>query len=419
MDAEIVSVGTELLLGQIVDTHASTMARLLAECGIPCHRRQTIGDNLERIVSALCDALSRADLVVTVGGLGPTADDLTRDAIAAALDDEMVYEPEVETKLREYFAARKAPWSDAIARQAHRPSSASLIENPNGTAPGLICEKDGKRVVALPGPKGEFGPMADGPVRRYLEGLHAGQVIHSRTLRICGMGESQVEAKVKHLMNGRNPTVAPYAHPGEVHLRVTAKAASREQADALIDPVHRQLAELLGDALYGIDDQTLEKVAVTLLVEANATVSVAESMTGGGLGERLTSVDGVSPAFPGGVIAYHVDAKEQLLRIDDKVLKAYGPVSREVAEQMALKARERLGTTYAISITGNAGPTSDVDGKPVGLVFVGVVGPTGCEVDEHLFRGQRQEIRRRGTQAALVALRRQLLSAAKRTSADG
>lgn len=409
MTAEVVSVGTELLLGQIVDTHAPTMARILADCGISCVRRQTVGDNFDRIVDGLKEALDRADLVVTVGGLGPTVDDLTRDAIAAALGDTLERVPEYEEWLRKMLAFRKIPWNETIGRQADRPTSGRFVENPNGSAPGLICEKGGKIVIALPGPKGEFNAMANGPVREYLETLQGGQVIHSRILRICGMGESQVEEAIRPLMDGANPTVAPYAHPGEVHLRITARGASREEADKLIDPVHDQIKTILGDALFGTDATTLEEAVVNLLRERKATVSVAESMTGGGLGERLTSVSGSSEVFVGGVIAYNARVKAGLLGVGEPMLSEFGPVSKEVAEAMALGARERLGTTYGVSITGNAGPTTDVDGKPVGLVFVAVAYPGGCDVEELRFRGGRAEVRTRGGQSALVALRNVLL----------
>lgn len=412
MTAEIVSVGTELLLGQIVDTHAATMARLLADCGITCNRRHTVGDNMDRIVSVLQEALGRADLVVTIGGLGPTVDDLTRDAIAKALGDDLVRIPDMEEKLRKLFSLRKLTWTQSIGRQADKPSSARFIDNPNGSAPGLICEKNGKVVVAMPGPKGEFNPMAAGPVREFLEKLQGGQVIHSRTLRICGMGESHVEELIRPLMDGENPTVAPYAHPGEVHLRVTARASTREEADRLIEPVHRQIAEILGNYLFGTDDTTLEQAVIDLLHQRGATVSVAESMTGGGLGERLTSVNGSSVAFVGGAITYKVDAKSEMLHVEETTLLKHGPVSSEVANEMACGIRDKLETTYGVSITGNAGPTSDVDGKPVGLVFVGIAGPEGCKVEEHQFRGERGDIRRRGSQAALVALRNELLDRA-------
>ncbi|HWA83080.1 MAG TPA: competence/damage-inducible protein A [Fimbriimonadaceae bacterium] len=410
MTAEVLSVGTELLLGQIVDTHAPTMARILADCGISCVRRETVGDNLERIVEALRGALGRADLVVTIGGLGPTVDDLTRDAIASALGDALERVPDYEERLRKMLAYRKIPWNETIARQADRPASGRFIDNPNGSAPGLICEKGGKTVIALPGPRGEFNPMADGPVRDYLERLRGGQVIHSRILRVCGMGESQVEEAIRPLMDGANPTVAPYAHPGEVHLRVTARAPSREEADRLIDPVHDQIGAILGDALFGVDATTLEEAVIGLLRERGEMVAVAESMTGGGLGQRLTNVAGSSAAFAGGVIAYSANAKVKLLGVDPEALRQFGPVSGEVAEAMALGIRERLATTYAVSVTGNAGPTADVDGKPVGLAFVGVAHPGGCESEELRFRGGRAEIRQRSAQSALVALRNVLLS---------
>ncbi len=410
MTAEVVSVGTELLLGQIVDTHAPTMARILADCGISCTRRQTVGDNMERLVESLREALARADIVVTIGGLGPTADDITRDAIAATLGDELTPDSKMEEKLRKFFALRKLVWSDSLLRQADKPASARFVDNPNGTAPGLICEKGGKVVVALPGPKGEFNPMAAGPVREFLSRLQGGQVIHSRILRICGMGESHVEQVIRDLMDSENPTIAPYAHPSEVHLRLTARAPSIEAADLLIEPVHRQIKERLGEAVFGIDETTLEEAVIDLLRRQSATVSVAESMTGGGLGERLTSVEGASAAFVGGAITYQVDAKGVLLKVREETLRQFGPVSKETASEMARSIREKLGTTYGVSVTGNAGPSSDVGRKPVGLVYVGVADEAGCEVDEHQFRGQREDIRRRATQVALVALRKKLLS---------
>src|SRR5580698_1243197 len=204
--AEIVSVGTELLLGQIIDTHAPAMARLLAACGIACQRRGTLGDNLERLTAGLKEALERVDIVITIGGLGPTADDLTRDAIAAALGDGLVKEPKVEEALRKFFAVRGVPFIESNAKQALRPESAILIDNPNGTAPGLLCQKNGKTVIALPGPAGEFNPMAQGPVKDFLSRASGGGVIHSRTLRVTGIGESTVEDQIRHLMTSDNPT---------------------------------------------------------------------------------------------------------------------------------------------------------------------------------------------------------------------
>lgn len=409
MNAEIVSVGTELLLGQIVDTHAPVMARILAECGISCVRRQTVGDNPERLVSGLKESLSRADLVVTIGGLGPTVDDLTRDCIAEALGDELIVDHEYEAQLKAFFAARNYPYSPSNSRQAQRPTSARTIENPNGTAPGLICEKDGKVVIALPGPKGEFDPMAYGPVRTYLETLGGEGVIHSRTLRIIGIGESNVEQQIRSLLDSPNPTVAPYAHTGEVHLRLTAKAATKEEGDRMLDPVEAAIRAILGDAVYGTNLTNLETAVINLLKGRGETVAVAESMTGGELGARLSSMPGSSAAFIGGAIVYTVAAKEAALGVDDHLLKTHGPVSEEVARALAVGARERFGSTYALSVTGNAGPTADVDGKEVGLTYIAIASPTKSFVTQQKYRGIREDIRRRATQQALALLRTWLL----------
>ncbi len=410
MTAEIVSVGTELLLGQIVDTHAPVMARILAECGIGCQRRSTVGDNRARLVAELKDALSRADVLVTIGGLGPTVDDLTRDAIAEAVGDELVTHEDILEALKAMFASRGIAWVESNGRQAQVPASGRTIDNPYGTAPGLWVGKDGKTVLALPGPKGEFNPMANGPVREILRGLSGeGTVIHSRTLRVIGIGESMVEDRVRDLMDGDDPSVAPYAHLGEVHLRLTARAASVEAADALIDPMEAKIRERLGDAVFGTDATTLEAAVLDRLHARGATLAVAESMTGGDLAARLTSVPGRSATFLGGVVSYTPRAKQALLGIAGEV--AMDPVSEEVARAMANAVRMRLGSTYGVGITGNAGPTSDQGGKPVGLTYVAVAGPEGTKCQESSWRGTREDIRRRATQQSLVMLREALRDA--------
>ncbi len=409
MTAEIVSVGTELLLGHIVDTHAPFMARIMAECGVTCLRRTTVGDNRHRIVGVLREALSRSDVVVTIGGLGPTLDDLTRDAIAEAIDEPLEKVEEVEEKLRKFFALRNIPWLDSIGRQAEKPRGAHLIENPNGTAPGLHCEKAGKVVLALPGPKGEFEPMARGPVKEILCHLEGDSVIHSRTLRIIGMGESGVEDKVRDLMEGTTPTVAPYAHLGEVHLRITARAPTAEAAERIIAPVEQEIRSRLGDTVFGTDSTNLEEAVVGLLLSRQETLALAESMTGGELGARITNAPGSSKVLAGGAITYQLSSKQRLLGVPGEDLSRHGPVSSETAAQMAEGARRVLESTWALSITGNAGPDVDVDKKPVGLVYIGLAGPSGTVVEEHRFRGVREDIRHRATQQALVMLRRALL----------
>lgn len=284
MTAEIVSVGTELLLGHVVDTHAPLMAQILAECGISCQRRTTVGDNRERLVSVLRESLDRCRVVITIGGLGPTLDDLTRDGIAEALGVPLEHVPEVEERLRRFFAQRNLRWTDSIARQAEKPEGSELIENRFGTAPGLLCRNGDRTVIALPGPKGEFVPMANGPVREILSRLGGSGVIHSRTLRIVGMGESHVEDMVRDLMDCEDPTVAPYAHTGEVHLRLTSRAPSVEEALHKVAPMEAEIRSRLGAAVFGVDSTDLESAVIALLVSRGETLAVAESMTGGELG---------------------------------------------------------------------------------------------------------------------------------------
>ena len=406
MTAEIVSVGTELLLGQIVDTHAPVMARILAECGIGCARRSTVGDNRQRLVDELKGALERADVLVTIGGLGPTVDDLTRDAIAEAVGDELVTHEELLAPLKAFFSSRGLGWVESNGRQAQVPTSGVPIDNPNGTAPGLHVSKGGKTVLALPGPKGEFNPMAEGPVREILRRLGGEGVIHSRTLRVVGIGESAAEERVRDLMDGDNPSVAPYAHLGEVHLRLTARASSVSEADAIIDPVAAEIRARLGDAVFGQDATTLEAAVLDALCARDRTLAVAESMTGGELAARLTGVSGMSSTFLGGVVAYTPRVKQMVLGVPAEALD--DPVSEEVARAMANGVRMRLGSTFGVGITGNAGPTADAGGKPVGLVYIAVAGPEGTTCAEGKYRGTREDVRRRATQQALVMLREAL-----------
>jgi nicotinamide-nucleotide amidase len=408
MTAEIVSVGTELLIGQIVDTHAATMARLLAECGITCRRRTTIGDNWDRLTSVLQESLGRADIVIAIGGLGPTMDDLTRDAIASVMGDKLIREPAMERELKDLFARRNIRMTDSILRQADRPESAKFIENKNGTAPGLICRKNDKIVIALPGPKSEFEAMAHGPVKQLLQ-TESGQVIHSVILRLAGIGESLVEEQLSDLMEGEDVTVAPYAQPNGVHLRITASAKTRDEALVKIDPIVQQIQGMLGQYIYATDSHSLEEAIIGLLTEKQATVSVAESMTGGELAAALSSGPGSGTVFPGGVTVYSIPAKKAFLGIHDEIIDEHGPVSPEVAEAMSVAVMSRLNTTFGIAVTGNAGPTSDLDGKPVGLVYIALAGPDGPKVREHRFNVDRSEIRKRTVHLALNWLRDEVM----------
>lgn len=402
--AEIVSVGTELLLGQIVDSDAAELGRVLAACGVDHRCRQTVGDNLPRLVDALRTALARADIVFTIGGLGPTQDDLTREGIAEALGRPLVVDEEIVGRLRARFEERGWPWVEAQTRQAMKPEGAHIIDNPNGTAPGLACRVDGKTVIAMPGPPAEFIPMLQGPVQKLLRAMAPVGVIHSRTLRVVGLGESLVEDRLRDLLESHTPSVATYAKPGEVHVRLTAKADSVEEAEAVIAPVRHEILERLGTLVYGEDDQTLEQAVVERLRALGHTVSLAESCTGGGLGARITSVPGSSEVFLGGVVAYTNRVKQNLLGVDAETLIDHGAVSAECAREMALGVLARLGSTWSLSITGIAGPGGGSAEKPVGLVYIGLAGQGGVEAVEHRFAGSREIIRQRSGQAALAML---------------
>lgn len=408
MTAEIVAIGTEILLGDIADTNSQRLGRLLARYGFDHHRRTTVGDNLERASSAIREALGRADVVFTIGGLGPTTDDLTREAIAEALNDQILHDIELEQRLREKLAARKRPWVSAAAKMADRPSCAIALDNPAGTAPGLLCTKNGKTVIALPGPKAEFQSVLDGSVQKWLEERSTGVLI-SRTVRIVGLVEASVQERLAHLFEGRNPAVAPYVKLGEVHVRVAAKAASEEEAAALIEPVVEEIKDLLGSYVYSDEDEPLEAVVLEMLRLRRQTLATAESCTGGVLAERITSIPGSSDAYVGGFVTYSNEMKARELGVARSDLNAYGAVSEPVARQMAEGARRVTGADFALAITGIAGPGGGTAEKPVGLVFIALSGPRGTEVREERFLGDREAIRARAAQVALVMIRAELM----------
>jgi len=413
--AEVVSIGTELLLGQIVDTDAPYLARQLCALGVSVYHRATVGDNLERAVATVKQAVARADLVFLIGGLGPTMDDLTRDVMAAVMDAPLARDAAIAEQLTAYFAQRGAALVESVLRQADVPAGARALPNANGTAPGLLLEKNNKIVVALPGPPNELIPLFEAEVFPFLRERAGGdrQVIRSRTLRIVGMGESLVEEKVRDLMQSANPTVAPYAKTGEVHLRVTAKAASEEEADALTRERADLLRAILGAVVYGEDENTLEEAVVRLLIEKNKTIATAESCTGGLLAGRITNVAGSSAVFHTGVVTYANESKVDLLKVPQALIASVGAVSSQVARAMAERVRELAGSDYGISITGIAGPGGGTPDKPVGLVYVGFADGETVTADKHLFGGLRADVRLRSTQAALNRLRLALLSNAE------
>lgn len=412
MTAEVVSIGTELLLGQIVDTDAAYLAQQLSALGIDVYHRATVGDNFERATATVRQALSRADLVILIGGLGPTMDDITREVIAAVCDAPLSRDTAIVQRLTDFFASRGYQMAESNLRQAEVPEGATPLPNPNGTAPGLLLEKNGKIIVALPGPPNELIPMWEASMFPFLREKTAGerQVIRSRTLRIIGMGESLLEETVRDLMQDRSPTVAPYAKVGEVHLRVTAKAATEVEADAVIAERAALLYERLGSVIYAEGETTLEEAVVKLLAERRRTVATAESCTGGMLSGRLTNVSGSSVVFTTGVVTYSNEAKIHLLKVPAALVGSFGAVSSEVARSMAERVRELAGTDYGVSITGIAGPGGGSAEKPVGLVYIGLADANGATTRKNLFHGSRADIRHRSTQVALDMLRQALLA---------
>ncbi|MBS1708227.1 MAG: competence/damage-inducible protein A [Armatimonadetes bacterium] len=415
MRAEIVSVGTEILLGQIVDTNAAELGQLFASLGIDHVHRQTVGDNLPRLTEALRLALSRADIVVTIGGLGPTEDDMTRDGVAAALESPLVVDEAVEVHLKDLFTRRGFAWTTSQLRQAQRPACAVPIDNPNGTAPGLLATSKGKTVVCLPGPRNEFVPMVYGPVSEALSNLSGGGSIVSRVLRIVGIGEAALEDRIRDLLTLEDVTVAPYAKVGEVHLRLTTRVAPGADPGAKIGPVADEIRARLGEAVYGEGETSLEARVLELLRGRGLKLATAESLTGGLVGGALTSVDGSSDVYLGGVVAYASSQKEALLGVPSSVLLApeHGPVSEAVAAAMAEGARARLGADVAVSTTGVAGSSPVRENgveKASGLVFVGVAGLGETVATRFQLGGNRETIRIRSVQFALASLYRRLMA---------
>ncbi len=409
-NAEIISVGTELLLGNILNTDAQFLSQELSALGIDVYYQTVVGDNPERLERAVELARTRADILITTGGLGPTCDDLTKQTLAKAFGKTLVFHEESARRIRDYFA--KNLYTDKMPennlQQALLPEGCTVLENHWGTAPGCIFEAEGVHVIMLPGPPAECRPMFEHGAAPYLRKL-SGETIRSRSLRIFGMGESAVEALLRDDMNSmENPTLAPYAKAGEVELRLTAKASSAEEADALMDPAESRLRTLLGDLIYGVDVPSLEAVAAAELKQKGLTLACAESCTGGLIAQRLTDLPGVSAVFKGGAVTYCNAAKEAVLGVPHGLLEDKGAVSEEVAVAMAQGARRVFGSDLAVSTTGVAGPDADDRGNPVGLVYVAVATAetTYCRVC-HLGQG-RERVRRAAAHHAFDLVRRYL-----------
>lgn len=398
MTAEIVSVGTELLLGATIDTNSAELGKLLALCGVDHLRRQTVGDNLERMVEALTLAASRSDIVFTIGGLGPTEDDLTRQAISSVSGCDLVYSAEIERRIRDLMNRRGREYLESQRNQCFHPKGADILQNSEGTAPGFWLEFDGTVFVALPGPPREFNPMLKEQVLPKLERLGL-EPIRIRVLKVTGLGESEVESAISPMLKSDSPTVATYAKTGEVHVRLAVRAS--EASSAVIADAENEIRNILGSSVYGADDETLESVVLEILRDSGGTLSTAESCTGGRIASRITSVAGSGDAYLGGVVSYAESAKVGVLGVPSDLIARFGVVSEECAAAMAHGAREKFGSDYALSVTGYAGPSGGTEVNPVGTVYIGLGTPSRVDVRRFWFGGSRSSVQDRTSQSAL------------------
>ena len=411
MIAEVISVGTELLLGNIVNTNAQFLAEKCALLGLSMYHQTVVGDNPERLSQCIRTALDRADIVIFTGGLGPTEDDLTKEVCAQVMGLPLKEDPHTRARIQEYFQnSIYKKITENNWKQAMVPEGARVLDNHNGTAPGLILEKDGKTAILLPGPPGELYPLFNQQVYPYLQELCPEKIL-SRMVKICGCGESMVEEQILDLIDTQtNPTIATYAKTGEVHLRVTAKAASTEAAEQMIKPVVKELKKRFGSKVYSVkEEETLEMAVVRLLKKHELTVTTAESCTGGLLAGRIVNVPGASQVFREGFITYSNKAKRKVLDVSKSTLKKYGAVSKETAREMAAGGAFAADADICIAITGLAGPDGGTEEKPVGLMYMACYMDGNVTVEKYQFKGNRNKIREQSVVKALDLLRRTVL----------
>ena len=376
--AEIIAVGTELLLGNIANTNAQELSEALAGLGINVFWHTVVGDNPRRLKEALDIARKRADVIITTGGLGPTYDDLTKQTICEAFGQKLVLHQDILEDIRVFFEKNvhmKMPENNV--QQAELPEGCTVFDNPVGTAPGCAFEAGGVHVLMLPGPPFEMRTMLHRHVVPYLRSI-SGEVILSHDIMTFGLGESPMEELLREKMSHmENPSLATYAKPSEVRLRATAKAESAEAAEAMLAPVVAEMTAFLGDVVYGVDVSGLEEVCFRLLKEQGLTLATAESCTGGRVAERMTAMPGVSAVYRGGVVSYWSSVKADVLGVPPEILDAHGAVSEPCARAMAEGARRITGADIAVSVTGAAGPDPDERGVPVGIVYIGLATPKG------------------------------------------
>lgn len=407
LKAEIISVGTELLMGQIANGDTQFIAQRLPQLGIALLHTSVVGDNAERLLDAVRCAKERSDVVIFTGGLGPTDDDLTKETAAEAFGKKLVFDERSYEVMKNYFAMTNRAMPENNIKQAYVPEGCIVLENRNGTAPGCIIEDNGKYAVMLPGPPRELQPMFKEGVAPFLSKI-SGVCMKSRVLRVFGLGESQAAQMLDELIKGQtNPTIAPYAKEGEVTFRITASAESEPEAENLLSETADKIYEILGDYIYAEGDEaSLAEVVVKSLTEKGLKMATAESCTGGGIGKMITSIPGASEVYKFGFITYANEAKEKMLGVKHETLEKYGAVSEETAREMAMGAREKSGSDIAVSVTGIAGPGGGSEKKPVGLVYIGVCDKNGCEAFKFNQAGDRERVRQKSALCALDIVRR-------------
>ena len=411
MIVELVSVGTELLLGNIVNTNTQFLAEQCAALGLSMYHQVTVGDNEERLAEVVRTALKRSDIVIFTGGLGPTEDDLTKEVCAKVMGLPLREDSHTKQRIEAYLKNsifKEIP--DNNWKQAMVPEGAIVLDNPNGTAPGLILESGNQAVILLPGPPSELYPLFKQQVYPYLKKLQP-EVIRSQMVKICGVGESQVEDQLLDLIDQQtNPTIATYAKTGEVHLRVTARGKNEEEAKRLTKPVVKEIKNRFGEHVYSVrEEETLEMAVVRLLPKYELTVTTAESCTGGLIAGRIVNVPGASDGFREGFVTYSNKAKRKYLDVSKSTLKKYGAVSSETAREMAIGGVFATDCDACVAVTGIAGPDGGSEEKPVGLVYIAACVKGKVTVKKYQFRGNRAKVREMAVVRALDLLRRSIL----------
>jgi nicotinamide-nucleotide amidase len=409
MNAEILAVGTELLMGQIANTNAQYISQRLPDVGVGVYYHSVVGDNPARLEECLKIALGRSEVVIMTGGLGPTQDDLTKETVSRVLNRRLILHEETLGIMKEFFKRHNRTMTDNNIKQAYLPEGSLIIKNRNGTAPGCIIESEGKIVIMLPGPPNEMKPMFEEKVIPYFR-EKSGFRLESRYLRIFGIGESVVESTIIDIIEGQtNPTIAPYAREGEVTLRVTARYGKDDNREDVIAPMVDEIKSRLGNAVYSTENKDIEQVTAELLLEKNITISIAESCTGGLISSVLTSIPGVSKIFDRGIVSYSNKSKVENLGVKEEIIQKYGAVSKETAEKMAEGIRNISDTDLGLAVTGIAGPEGGTPEKPVGLVYIALADRGKVQSGELKLWGDRNRIRRVTSLHAFDMVRRWVL----------